>query len=137
MTNRWLILVCFLIISGSACAADDKQDLEKMKGTWSAEKMVAGGMELPAEFLKEMKFVIDGNKIYEKEKKEMAGTIKLDSSKTPKVMDVETSDGKKLLGIYEQDGNTLKMCFGEKDRPKEFKSEQGSETILFVLKRAN
>ena len=41
----------------------------------------------------------------------------------------------KMLGIYELDGNTLKICVGESKRPTEFASKPGSKTGIFVLRK--
>ena len=71
-----------------------------------------------------------------------AGTQKLDPSKSPKTIDVMMTEGLKkgavMLGIYEIDGDTLRVCFDEegKKRPTEFKSPAGSQTFVNVHKRA-
>jgi uncharacterized protein (TIGR03067 family) len=135
MSKRWLVLACILLVAGGACAGDDKQDQEKLQGTWQAEKMTAGGDDLPAELVKEFKVVIKGDKINAGDAKDKDATFKLDSSKKPKTIDLTDGDGKKLFGIYELDGDNLKFCFNEKERPKEFKSEKGSEAIVIILKR--
>jgi uncharacterized protein (TIGR03067 family) len=70
-----------------------------------------------------------------------AGTLKLDETKTPKTVDslmTEGKDkGKTQLGLYEQSGDELKLCFAEpgKPRPNGFDTK-GSTNSLFVLKRA-
>ena len=41
-----------------------------------------------------------------------------------------------IKGIYEIDGDSLKICFAiEGERPKKFESAEGSTTMLIVLKR--
>ena len=71
-----------------------------------------------------------------------AATFKLDSSKSPKAIDVTVTDGvgkgQTLKGIYESDGEDLKLCLtGEpvEARPTEFLAEKG-ELVLFKLKRS-
>jgi hypothetical protein len=46
--------------------------------------------------------------------------------------------GAVMLGIYEIDGDTLRVCFDPegKKRPTEFKSASGSQTFVNVHKRA-
>ena len=69
------------------------------------------------------------------------GTQKLDPSKSPKTIDVTMTEGPSkgtvMLGIYEIDGDTLKVCFDPhgKKRPTEFKSAPGSQTFVNVHKR--
>jgi uncharacterized protein (TIGR03067 family) len=70
-----------------------------------------------------------------------AGTQKLDPSKSPKAIDVKVTEGPAkgalMLGIYEINGDTLKVCFDAegKKRPTHFKSAPGSATFVNVHKR--
>ena len=45
--------------------------------------------------------------------------------------------GKTALGIYELEGDTLKLCYSQpgKDRPKEFTAAKGSGQAMSVWKR--
>jgi uncharacterized protein (TIGR03067 family) len=69
------------------------------------------------------------------------GTFALDPSKTPKAIDFKPSGGqykdKTLRGIYEIDGDMLKVCFAEpdKERPAEFNSKAGSGWTLATHKK--
>jgi uncharacterized protein (TIGR03067 family) len=51
--------------------------------------------------------------------------------------DDKAADGKKLVGIYEIKGDSLKICVAAADKglPKEFKSTPGSGHNLLTLKR--
>src|SRR5262249_53586157 len=66
----------------------------------------------------------------------------LDSTQSPKSIDMEKTIGAMragFLGIYEVDGDSLKVCFnmsGFRGRPKEFKSPRDSEILFLTLKRA-
>jgi len=76
-----------------------------------------------------------------KDGKAISGAFKVDATKKPKTMDMTPSEGrykdKTLLGIYELDGDTLKICFAEpgKDRPTDFTSKAGSGVVLAIHKR--
>ena len=50
---------------------------------------------------------------------------------------VVRQDGKPAFGkcIYELDGDTLKFCYGEPDRPREFKTAPDSDMKLYVWRR--
>ena len=66
------------------------------------------------------------------------GTFKLDAAKKPREITITPSDGDKpLQGIYELDGDNLKLALSEPggDRPKEFASKEGTRNAYFVLKR--
>jgi hypothetical protein len=43
--------------------------------------------------------------------------------------------GTTYKGIWEVEGDTLKWCFGTKERPKRFDSEKGTDIIMILLKR--
>jgi len=132
---------------GSGTLADDKVDLEKevrkFQGTWTFESSQSGGKELPAGDLKGLILTFEGDKHTVKKGDEViqVGTQKLDPSKSPKTIDVTMTEGpnkgKVMLGIYEIDGDTLKVYFDPqgKKRPTEFKSGPGSETFVNVHKR--
>src|SRR5262249_50519962 len=89
-----------------------------------------GDKEAGAEESK-FRMVIDGDKLtaYLGEEKITAGTIKLDASKKPRHIDLSAEKGGPTkgpsLGIYEIDGDTLRMMLGsemerEFDGKKEF-----------------
>lgn len=128
-------------------AADTKADVEKevkkFQGSWSFESCTTGGKELPADLIKGLTLSFDGNKHTVKAGDQVlqAGTQKIEPSKSPKTIDVTMTEGpdkgKVMLGIYELDGDTLKVCFDSqgKKRPTEFKSPPGSEIFVNVHKR--
>jgi len=115
-------------------------DLEKLQGTWKVEKAVRGGEEMPAERRDKMRLEFKGSKAipHEGDRAEDAADITLDEKSKPKGIDIKPPKGEEKLikGIYELDGDTLKICFAmEGDRPKDFSSEAGSKTMCLILKR--
>src|SRR5262245_11237767 len=128
--------------AGSGTLAGEKDDLEKeakkFQGTWTFESSEAGGKELPTDELKEFILTFEGEKHTVKKGDEViqVGTQKLDVSKSPKTIDVTMTEGpskgKVMLGIYEFDGDTLKVCFDPqgKNRPTEVKTAPGPEDVL-------
>jgi uncharacterized protein (TIGR03067 family) len=68
-------------------------------------------------------------------------TYHLSPAKTPKSIDFTPTagpdKGKPLPGIYELDGDDLKICFGKVGgpRPSGFTTAAGSGHVLVVLKR--
>jgi len=139
--------VGFAASSGSGALADDKADLEKevkkFQGAWTIESSVTGGKELPAGELKEFILTFEGDKHTLKKGDDVfqVGTQKIDPSKSPKTIDVTMTEGVNkgavMLGIYEIDGDTLKVCFDPqgKKRSTEFKSTPGSGDFVNVHKR--
>ena len=89
------------------------------------------------------KLAYDGHKWMVKvgDKTVASGITKLDSTKTPKEIDILDESGvrneKAKLGIYEIDGDTYRFCLAPagKPRPTEFASKEGSGHSLGVSKR--
>ena len=139
--------VGFAASGGSGTLAGDKAALEKevrkFQGTWTFESSETGGKEGPAAELKGMTVTFEGDKYTVRKGDEViqVGTQKLDPSKSPKAIDVTMTEGLNkgtvMLGIYEIDADTLKVCFDSqgKKRPTEFKSAPGSENFVNVHKR--
>lgn len=71
----------------------------------------------------------------------MRGTFTLDASKTPREIDVAHTEGmhagKLQLGIYECDGETLRICYGSpgQARPTDFEPRMGDGKTVAVWKR--
>src|SRR5262245_687503 len=140
-------LFCTVGFTASGIRADDKADIEKelkkFQGAWTLESSETGGQKIPADQLKRFIVTFDGDKHILKNGDDViqVGTQKIDPSKSPKTIDVTMSEGPSkgavMLGIYEFDGDTLKVCFDAegKKRPTEFKSPAGSQIFVNVHKR--
>ena len=150
MRSQFLVVfwaLVFVVAAGRGPAADEKADaekeLKKFKGTWSVESHEAEGAPAPAEDLKTITLVFEGDKFEVRRdgKVFQSGTQKVDPSRKPKTVDARVTEGegkgKVMLGIYQLDGDTLKVCFDPegKKRPTEFKTATGSGTFLNVHKR--
>lgn len=141
--------VLVLFAAGLALAADPKDDparddKEKMQGTWTVEAASKGGEALPRDKIDKMRVTITGDKIVirdgEAGRTEEA-TFKLDPAAKPKTMDVIPGGGpseKAVPGIYQLDGDVLKLCWskGGKDRPTDFTTGKEDRRMMFHLKRA-
>ena len=140
-------LLCFSGFAASGILADEKADLEKevkkLQGAWTIVSSEAGGKKLPADDLKGLIVTFEGDKhtVKNGDKVIQVGTQKIDPFKSPKTIDVTmiegASKGAVMLGMYEFDGDTLKVCFDPagKKRPTEFKSPPGSDNFVNVHKR--
>lgn len=132
---------------GPGARADEKpaiaKELKKFQGDWTFASVEAGGKKLPAGPFEGRTVTFDGNKYAVKRggKVEEAATVKLDPAKSPKALDVTVTAGPNkgavMVGIYEFDGGTLKVCFDSagKKRPTAFKTAAGSPAVLVVHKR--
>ena len=137
---RTFTFASLLMLSTSALAADDdaKKALKALEGEWTVSKLVVRGEAVEMEKDKVMSFTIKGDQLVPSDNPKDTATITLDSAKKPATMDIKDTHNEINLGIYELDGDTLKLCFGlsKEARPKEFKSEKGTKVVLMELKKA-
>jgi uncharacterized protein (TIGR03067 family) len=146
MTATALVLVAGLLTA----AADDKQeatkkDRELMQGHWTVVSLVRNGMDVPQAQGIKVSIDADGNAAHLPSEKEpmpdLKGKITIDPSKNPKTIDLVVVEGSRkgqtMAGIYEIDGDTLRICRPGpgKDRPTEFSSKEGSGCDIITYKR--
>jgi uncharacterized protein (TIGR03067 family) len=131
-----------------------KKELEKLSGTWEFVAAQRGGKDITKEMKAGYRITFRGDlwlTEFEGRRPFAEGdeTIAVDPSKSPKeflrVHKGVIGTGKEdrpfrieLPGIYEIDGDVMKLCWavgGKGGRPKEFKTEPGSEHLLVTLKR--
>ncbi len=108
-----------------------KKDLEKLQGRWAAVSIEVEKKKAPDNEIKDVRIVIKKDRITIGERE---ATITLDTTKKPWWIDITTND-LALKGIYELDGDQLKICFNKDDRPTEFATKPNHRITLFVLKR--
>ena len=142
MRRAVALFVAVLCSGASVIGASDpgKDDLKKLQGKWQVVSQIRDGKPLKVE--KGSVWSFSGNRnLFGGDGKDVYDVIKLDASKTPRWLDfnevrgIETRKG--LQGIYEIDGDSLKLCValpGNK-RPKTFESKENSGHVLTVLKR--
>jgi uncharacterized protein (TIGR03067 family) len=137
-----LALVFFLALASGVDCGEDDADVKRMEGTWSPASAELAGVKLPEEAVKAMKLILKGNEytVLIGEKKDQ-GTVKLDTSKMPRAMDVTgtqgPNQGKTYRAIYEITKDGLKICYdlSGKDRPAEFATRANTELFLVTYTR--
>jgi uncharacterized protein (TIGR03067 family) len=114
--------------------------LSEFQGTWKTEQVIGDGKKQDEAF----QLSVSGDRVtltdVERGGEKAKYTLKVDPTKSPKWIDLTTNqDGlESIVGIYEVDGDTWRICSGEKGtlkRPKAFSAEAGTEQTLIVLKR--
>ena len=131
------LLACglgILLVVGVATGGDDKAnkaELDKLQGSWAVDK---DGKKA------ELKFEKDKFTLYLDGEAAFKGSIKIDSKKKPKEMDMTVSEGIAFQGetskaIYDLDVDTLRWCapIPGKDRPKDF--DDGTEGLNLKFTR--
>jgi uncharacterized protein (TIGR03067 family) len=136
-------LLTVFAVSSFAWAALGQDDAKLIQGTWVPISAELGGKEFPEEVRKSIKLVLKDDTYLVTVGKEGSdeGKCKLDPAKTPKTLDITGTKGpnmgKTFLAIYELTGDKLRVCYdlSGKDRPKEFKTTDGSLLYLVTYER--
>ncbi len=134
---RWqpVLVVAAICLLAADAAKDDPKDIQ---GTWTIVSGERGGEVTPADALKDATVIFAGNKFTAKiNDRTREGTFKLDPAKKPKTIDV-TIDDKDGLGIYELNGDNLKISFNPPgdERPADFRTKEATRQMTLILKRA-
>ena len=142
------VLVALFLGLGAVHGGDTAEDWHKLKGNWQAvEILTLDGRAVSPDEVKAVKLTCAGADrmifLAAKNTDKHECSVKLDASKKPKAIDLKALDGESkgdvLLGIYQLDGDTLKLCVASEpkiDRPSRFTSEVGSKNFLYTFKRA-
>ena len=132
--TKWACLV--LVLVGTSVFADGDKALE---GKWQVVSITKSGAADATWTDAIREHTGDKYTMAKAGGKSVTGTMKVDAAKkTIDTMPAEgTYKGKTLLGIYEVEGDTLKICFAEpgKDRPTKIASSADSGTTVAVYKK--
>jgi uncharacterized protein (TIGR03067 family) len=127
------------VLAGARPEEKAKSDKDDIQGTWVFVSAEEGGKAVPEDELKKFEMVFASDKVkfpIKQEVKELG--YKLDPARKPKQIDIAFGETETAEGIYELDGDKLKVCLtkpGHGDRPTKFDSTEGRESVLLVLKR--
>jgi len=144
MRTLLALAVPVLLVAAEPVADAVKKDMTALEGDWTMVSGEREGEAFPDDLVKsgkrEVKDGVSTATFGE------AFTIKskftVDPAKKPKAIDFEVTDGDqkgtKLHGVYELDGDTLKLCLttADSDRPTDFTTKAGDGRTLTVWKRA-
>lgn len=118
------------------------QDIDLLQGAWTVTTLEMDGRQVPSGMLGGARIVVQGDRFtstgmgatYE-------GTLELDASSTPRQINMKFSVGPEKgninPGIYDLQGNTLKLCLATRGdaRPSSFASAPGSGVAFETLTR--
>jgi uncharacterized protein (TIGR03067 family) len=148
---RWSARCCILAILSAlasvAIAGDaDDEEMKKLEGTWKFVSLESDGEQAPGNVIATWRWVVRGNEITWRDptEDETKTSFKVDTSKSPKSIDLTAVDGKEkgkmFKCIYLLEGERLKICVPEgrrasvnPARPEEFSGGKGMS--LMVLER--
>jgi uncharacterized protein (TIGR03067 family) len=142
--RRWIVPVAAIVVSAIAATGSvtDAQSQNSLKGTWQV--LAAQRNARIASDMQDHQLTFSGNRFDIRSQGGVLyqGTFQVDASKKPATIDFRHTAGKAKgqtwRGIYELDGDTLKICDNAADvskpRPSAFVSEEGQ--VLVDFKRA-
>ena len=138
-----LFAVGFLVAADEPKSDASKKDLERLQGDWAAVSMIHDGHKVPDDDVQSLFRTMKGDQytVFLFKKVIGKGTFKLDASKKPKTIDLQPASAaakiQPILGIYEFDGDTWKICYANpgKERPTEFTAKEESGHTLAMWER--
>jgi uncharacterized protein (TIGR03067 family) len=138
-------LVVLVLAAGADGAKEDAAaaDLKRMQGNWLVVSMEVDGLKVPDDDAMALFRSVKGDRYTVSRYRKVVGkgTVKLDATKKPRAIDAlpagASGEAKALLGIYEFEGNKLKLCFARPGmaRPTEFSAKEDSGHTLTVWQR--
>jgi uncharacterized protein (TIGR03067 family) len=136
MITRWCVILLTVAVAG--CGGGDKA---KLKGKWQMQSFVGETTKGPEETSKVvLEIGDDKTTLYVDGKMVRERPFTVNPGAKPKEIDlVDSKDlSQKSLGIYELDGDNLKLCVSEgknAKRPSEFKPDRESRATVLTFKR--
>jgi uncharacterized protein (TIGR03067 family) len=146
MKKHVVVVLAVGLLIGADKKDEAKKELKKFQGEWVPVSVEINGKAIPEEAIKNVKVTVKGNKLtFTEGGTTIEGTFTLDPTRKPKQIDGKAKgpQGKevKTIGIYELDGDKLKICdtLAGGERPRKFSSKGGTPKnpiTLTVYKRA-
>ena len=138
-----LVLAVALCVAADKPKVDAKKELKSLQGTWVMVGLEVNGETVPEKKLAGTTLVIKKDKYTVKVKDNShETTIEIDPTKDPKAIDMYFPNGTELpklsKGVYELDGDTLKICRHQmpgEDRPTQIGSWPNTNLFVVTWKR--
>ena len=133
-----------LLVGADGPNKDADEDRGHLQGSWTMASVVVNGEAVPEDVLKMGRLAIAGDRYRATlGEQTVSSTFRLDTSMSPRQIDFTFTDGPQagqtVRGIYEIDGETLRMCRGllaENERPGRFAAPADSGLLLVTYKRS-
>lgn len=121
---------------------EENQELTKLSGEWHAVSVERDGSSIPSLFLGKMQRITKGDEtvVYRNGDLYLKSKFSVGMAGKNKSIDFDVTagddKGKKMLGIYEINNDTLKICYGpaDKGRPTSYSTKSGSGQVSSVWK---
>ena len=137
-----VLVITFLATSClSVKSADNRKD--SLNGLWQAQSLEING-ETASDPVESIHVTFTNNRVFVqldgRYSRGKEGLFKIDQSTSPKQIYVSSIDdpSQSVLGIYEVNDDTLKVCFtldNNTNRPDKFETRPDSNKVLVVFKK--
>ncbi|MEM1069263.1 MAG: TIGR03067 domain-containing protein [Planctomycetota bacterium] len=112
---------------------ETQADVQQLQGSWQVLHVEGDGEMVPFAGLKGMRFIFDGNHVtIGYGRKGTKCSFSLPPSKSPSSIDI-TIEGVVSKGIYERNGNLLRLTLGHDTRPSGFDAK--GVNVMFQMRR--
>jgi uncharacterized protein (TIGR03067 family) len=118
------------------------QDASPIQGTWLPSTAELAGKPFPDDVRKTIKLAVEGGTYTVMVGTQVdTGTVTVNPAANPKELDITGTEGpnagKTIHAIYEQERDTLRICYdlSGQGRPTEFKTPQSTQLFLVTYKR--
>lgn len=142
MMLKLVLALSLVLLFPLVARSGDGKDGDALQGTWVPTAAELGGVPYPDEVRNVIKLVVkDDTYTVTVGEQVDHGTVKLNPEAQPKQMDITGTEGpnqgKTIPAIYEQDGDTLRVCYdlSGQSRPTEFKTDKGTQLFLVTYQR--
>ena len=133
----WAVIVA-LIAAGSPTDEETERDQKRIQGTWQAVSGEVAGQNLPKQRVEDLTIAFAGEKVtVTTSNGSRESTYRLDAAKKPRTIDLTDENGRTAPGIYEFEGDTLRICVnqGGSERPTSFGTKPDTRLRLYVFQR--
>jgi uncharacterized protein (TIGR03067 family) len=135
-----IVVLGIVLVGGSDVVAQDDKALE---GTWIIVSAQMQGKEVPAKEIEDREATFADGKMTARKGTKTLNVFRYKANATtkPRSIDLDGIEGdekgKKWLAIYEINGDEMKLCISVdgKDRPTEFRTQEGKNLVLLAFKR--
>ncbi len=140
MRLKWFVAFTAGLLLGAGAPDETERELDRLQGAWALESVETKGKQVPKDEIVRNTLILQGEEFIRMngETQLPPATFKIDPTKRPKLIDqvFKDKEGRPVVrpGIYELDGDTLKLAFA-KERPKELKTSPDSDLVITVYRR--
>jgi uncharacterized protein (TIGR03067 family) len=140
MSSMVLCAAAVLAVPDAPANDPNARDLARMQGDWMVASMTVSGMKVADDESQTLFRTVEGDRytVARFMKVVGKGTFKIDATKTPKTIDsfpaAAGEQAKSVLGIYEFDGERLRICNAApgKPRPPAFEAGLGTDRTMIA-----